>query len=183
MTSIRKLLAVGTGTVALCAVIAFALAPVTVLAEGTHQWGFWRGAALSFKSSTPTAVTLSPECSAALQTIKAAHDQDRIEDAQERVAAAQAGADPASDVQEDKDEVAAIEALWVKARDACAPQLAIKVGPPASGATQSAACLAAIQQVKAAWARKDYASVRSLWTTVKTACGFSSGEGFSFQRR
>jgi len=43
MNSIRKLLAVGTGTVALCAVIAFALAPVTVLAEGTHQWGFWRG--------------------------------------------------------------------------------------------------------------------------------------------
>ena len=163
MTSIRKLLAAGTGTVALCAVIAFALAPVTVLAEGTHQWGFWRGAALSFKSSTPTAVTLSPECSAALQTIKAAHDQDRIEDAQERVAA--------------------IEALWVKARDACAPQLATKVAPPASGATQSAACLAAIQQVKAAWARKDYAGVRSLWTTVKTACGFSSGEGFSFQRR
>ena len=163
MTSIRKLLAVGTGTVALCAVIAFALAPVTVLAEGTHQWGFWRGAALSFKSSTPTAVTLSPACSAALQTIKAAHDQDRIEDAQERVAA--------------------IEALWVKARDACAPQLATKVAPPVSGATQSAACLAAIQQVKAAWARKDYAGVRSLWTTVKTACGFSSGEGFSFQRR
>ena len=182
MTSIRKLLAVGTGTVTLCAVIAFALAPVTVLAEGTHQWGFWRGA-LSVKSSTPNTVTLSPECSAALQTIKAAHDQDRIEDAQERVAAAQAGADPASDVQEDKDEVAAIEALWVKARDACAPQLATKVAPPASRATQSAACLAAIQQVKAAWARKDYAAVRSLWTTVKTACGFSAGEGFSSQRR
>src|SRR5207245_11189952 len=121
-TSIRKLLAAGTGTVALCAVIAFALAPVTVLAEGTHQWGFWRGAALSFKSSTPTAVTLSPECSAALQTIKAAHDQDRIEDAQERVAAAQAGADPAPDGQEDKDERAANEGLGHRGRAACRRQ-------------------------------------------------------------
>src|SRR5256885_2197630 len=183
MNSIRKLMVVGTGATALCGVVAFALAPVTVMAQDSNHWEMWRAAALSVKSTTPTAVTLSPECSAALQTIKAAHDQDRIEDAQERVAAAQAGADPASDVQEDKDEVAAIEALWVKARDACAPQLATKVAPPASRATQSAACLAAIQQVKAAWARKDYAAVRSLWTTVKTACRFLSGDGFSFQRR
>ena len=183
MNSIRKLLAVGTGTVGLAAVVAFALAPMTVTAEDSHHWEMWRAAALSVKSANPTAVTLSPACTAALQTIKAAHDQDRIEDAQERVAAAQAGTDPAADVQEDKDELAARAALWVKARDACAPQLATKIAPPASGATQSAACLAAIQQVKAAWARNDYAAVRSLWTTVKTACGFSSGEGFTFQRR
>ena len=183
MNSIRKLMVVGTGATALCGVVAFALAPVTVMAQDSNHWEMWRAAALSVKSTIPTAVTLSPECSAALQTIKAAHDQDRIEDAQERVAAAQAGAEPTSDVQEDKDELAATAALWVKARDACAPQLATKIAPPASGATQSAACLAATQQMKAAWVRKDYAAVRSLWTTVKTACGFASGEGFSFQRR
>jgi hypothetical protein len=38
MNSIRKLMAMGTGAVGLCAVAAFALAPVTVLAEGSHSW-------------------------------------------------------------------------------------------------------------------------------------------------
>src|SRR5438552_9347229 len=174
MNSIRKLLAVGTGAVGLAAVVAFALAPVTVLAEGSHGWDFWRGFALSAKSTPPTAVTLPAACTDALQAIKAAHSQDVSEDAQERLAAVQEGADLAADVQEDKDELAAFQALWVKARDACAPQLATKPVPSAPTATQSAACVAATQAVKDAWARKDWAAVRSLWTTVKSACGFSS---------
>ena len=180
MNSIRKLLAVGTGAVGLAAVVAFALAPVTVLAEGSHGWDFWRGFALSAKTTPPTAVTLPAACTDALQAIKAAHSQDVSEDAQERLAAAQAGADLAADVQEDKDELATFQALWVTARDACAPQLATKTAPPT---TPSAACVAAKAAVKAAWERKDYAAVRSLWNTVKTACGFSSFEGFTFERR
>jgi hypothetical protein len=178
MNSIRKLLAMGTGAGALIVVMAFALAPVTVLAEGSHHWDFWRGFALSAKTTAPTAATLSPECTAALKAIKTAHDQDKSEDAIERASAA-AGADPAADVQEDKDERAARAALWVTARTACAPQLATRVAPPAP----TAACTAAKAAVKAVWQRKDYAAVRSLWTTLKTACGFSSAEHFSFDRR
>ena len=180
MNSIRKLLAVGTGAVGLAAVVAFALAPVTVLAEGSHGWDFWRGFALSAKTTPPTAVTLPAACTDALQAIKAAHSQDVSEDAQERLAAAQAGADLAADVQEDKDELATFQALWVTARDACAPQLATKTAPPT---TPAAACVAAKAAVKAAWERKDFAALRSLWNTVKTACGFSSFEGFTFERR
>ena len=81
MNSIRKLLAVGTGAVGLAAVVAFALAPVTVLAEGSHGWDFWRGFTLSAKSTPPAAVTLPAACTDALQAIKAAHSQDVSEDA------------------------------------------------------------------------------------------------------
>ena len=72
MNSIRKLMAVGTGAGALCVIVAFALAPVTVLAEGPHHWELWRGFGQSAKTTTPTAVTLSAACSAAVQTIKTA---------------------------------------------------------------------------------------------------------------
>lgn len=88
MNSIRKLMARGTGLGAPCAVMAFALAPVTVLAEGPHHWELWRGLALSAKSTTPTAATLSPACTAAVQAIKTAFADDRAEDAAEKVAAA-----------------------------------------------------------------------------------------------
>src|SRR2546421_2279743 len=141
MRSIRKLLAVGTGTVALCAVIAFALAPVTVLAEGTHQWGFWRGAALSVKSFKPTAApTLSQACIDAIQAVKTAIAADRAEDKDERANAA--GAAPVGDINEDATEKAAMKVLFTAARDACAPQLA---SPAAAAAAPSAACPAAEQ--------------------------------------
>src|SRR5712664_2338964 len=178
MKSIRKLMAVGTRAGALGVVMAFALAPITVLAEGSHNWELWRGSAFSAKSTTPKAVTLSEACTAAIQNIKAAHAQDRAEDAQEKLDAAQAGASPTADVEEDKTERAAMKALWVAARDACAPQLATKTFAPTG--TPSTACLAAKQAVKAAWLAKNYAALKSLWTTVKTACGFSSTGAFAF---
>ena len=179
MNSIRKVVAVGTSAVALCAVAVFALAPVTVLADGPHHWELWRDFARSAKSTTPTSVTLSAPCSAAINAVKAAHIQDRAEDAQERLAAAQAGANSTADVAEDKSERAAVKALWVAARDACAPQLTTKTAPTAP----TAACLAAKEAIKEAWARKDFAALRSLWTTVKAACGFPPGGEFAFEQR
>jgi hypothetical protein len=180
MISIRKLLAVGTGSVALCAVAAFALAPMTVFAEGTHRWEIWRGSVLSVKSTTPAAVTLSPACTAAIDKIKAAFADDRTEDVAEKADAALSAPNSASDVEEDKTEKAAVKALWASARAACAPVPATK---PAGAAAPSAACLSAKAAVKDAWVRKDYAALKSLWTTLKTACGFSSTGAFSFQHR
>ena len=179
MKSIRKLMAVGTGSVALFAVAAFALAPMTVFAEGSHRWEIWRSSVLSVKTAAPTAATLSPACTAAIQAIKTAFADDRAEDAAEKANAALAGSDPAADVEEDKPERAAMKTLWVAARNACAPQA---VARPAA-AVPTAACLAAKQAVKDAWARKDYAALRSLWSTLKTACGFSSTGFFTFQHR
>ena len=71
-----------------------------------------------------------------------------------------------------------MKALWVAARSACAQGLT-KPAP----AAPIAACLAAKQAVKDAWARKDYAALKSLWATVKTACGFSSSGAFAFAHR
>ncbi len=179
MISIRKLLAVGTGSVALCAVVAFALAPMTVFAEGTHRWEIWRGVALSVKTSTPAALTLSPACTAAIDKIKAAFADDRTEDVAEKADAALSAPNSGADLEEDKTERAAIKALWVSARDACAPQAITR--PSAGGAAPSAACVAAKQAVKDAFARKDYDALKSLWSTLKTSCGFSSSGAFSFQ--
>jgi hypothetical protein len=180
MVSIRKLLAVGTGSVALCAVAAFALAPMTVFAEGTHRWEIWRGSVLSVKTTTPAAVTVSPACTAAIDKIKAAFADDRTEDVAEKADATLSVPNSAADLEEDTSEKAATKGLWVSARNACAPQAATK---PAGAAAPSAACLSAKAAVKDAWARKDYATLKSLWTTLKTACGFSSTGAFSFQHR
>jgi hypothetical protein len=180
MISIRKLMAVGTGSVALCAVAAFALAPMTVFAEGTHRWEIWRGSVLSVKTTNPAAVTLSPACTAAIDKIKAAFADDRTEDVAEKADATLSAPNSAADLDEDTSEKAARKALWVSARNACAPQAATK---PAGAAAPSPACLSAKAAVKDAWARKDYAALKSLWTTLKTACGFSSTGAFSFQHR
>jgi hypothetical protein len=182
MISIRKLMAVGTGSVALCAVAAFALAPMTVFAEGSHRWEIWRGSVLSVKSATPAIATLSPACTAAIGKIKTAFADDRAEDVAEKADAALNGANSAADVEEDKTERAAIKALWVSARDACAGQAVKPVTRPAAPAP-TAACLAAKQAVKDAFARKDYAALKSLWTSLKTACGFSATGAFAFEHR
>jgi len=182
MISIRKLMAVGTGSVALCAVAAFALAPITVFAEGSHRWEIWRGSVLSVKGTTPAAATLSPACTAAIDKIKAAFADDRAEDAAEKADAALSAANSAADLEEDKTERAAIKALWVAARDACAGQAVRPVTRPAVPAP-TAACLAAKQAVKDAWMRKDYAALKTLFSSLKTACGFSSIGTFNFQHR
>jgi len=175
MKSIRKLMAVGTGSVALFAVAAFALAPMTVFAEGSNRWEIWRGPFPSAKSTAPTAATLSPACTAAIGAIKQAFADDRAEDAAEKANPV----DPAADVEEDKAERAAMKALWTTARTACAGEAVTKWAI----AAPTAACLAAKQAVKDAWARKDFAALKSLWTAMKTACGFSSTGAFTFQHR
>src|ERR1700704_4377262 len=98
MISIRKLMAVGTGSIALCAVVAFALAPMTVFAHGSDRWDGWRGSVVSVKSTTPTAATLSPACLAAIDKIKAAIADDRAEDAAEKADAALSAPNSAADL-------------------------------------------------------------------------------------
>jgi hypothetical protein len=182
MISIRKLMAVGTGSIALCAVAAFALAPLTVFAHGSDRSEGSRGAVLSVKSTTPTAVTLTPACTAALAKIKAAFADDRVEDAAEKADAASSATNSAADVDEDKTEKAARKTLWAETRAACAGQAVTKPAP-AAGVAPSAACLAAKQAVKDAWARKDKAAMLSAWNSLKTACGFSATGAFAFHRK
>ena len=181
MISIRKLMAVGTGPIALCAVAAFALAPLTVFAHGSDRWEGSRGAVLSVKS-TPIAVTLTPACTAAIAKIKAALADDRTEDAAEKADAALSAPNSAADLEEDKAEKAARKALWAETRAACAGQAVTKPAPPA-GVAPSAACLAAKQAVKDAWTRTDKAAMKSAWSSLKTACGFSATGAFAFHHK
>lgn len=176
MKSIRKLMAVGTGVGALCAVTAFALAPVTVLAEGSHRFEVWQRSAPSATSATTTVAAPSPACAAAIQKIKTAVADDRAEDTLERKNAALAGADPAADVKEDADERATMKALRADAHAACAGQTVTKAAAPAP----TAACLAAKQAAKDAWARKDKAALESLWASVKAACSYPTSGRFAF---
>ena len=182
MISIRKLMAVGTGSIALCAVAAFALAPLTVFAHGSDRWEGWKGAVLSVNSTSPTAVTLTPACTAALDKIRAAFADDRTEDAAEKADAALSAPNSAADVEEDKAEKAAIKELWAQTRAACAGQTVTKPAP-AAGVAPSAACLAAKQAVKDAWAHKDKAAMKSAWSSLKTACGFSATGAFAFHHK
>jgi hypothetical protein len=136
---------------------------------------------VSVKSTTPIAATLSPACSAAIDKIKAAIADDRAEDAAEKADAALSAPNSAADLEEDKTEKAAIKALWVATRDACAGQAVIKPKPPVSAPT--AACLAAKQALMGAWARKDKAAVMSLWNQLKTACGLPTTGAFSSRHK
>jgi hypothetical protein len=183
MISIRKLMTVGTGSIALCAIAAFALAPMTVFAEGSHRLEIWRDPVLGVKSAAPTVATLSPACTAAIEKVKTSFADDRAEDAAEKADAALSAANSAADVEEDRAERAAIKALWVAARDACAGQAASKPVTRPAAPAPTAACSAAKQAVEDAWARKDFAALKSLLSSLKTACGFSSTGAFAFEHR
>jgi hypothetical protein len=200
MNWIRKLIAMGTGAAAICALMAFVVAPA-VLAHGPDRV---RGQAAAEQTAAPEAAP-SQACLDARQLIVTARKDDRGEDMSEKLAAGQPGADPTKDVNEDQIERAAMEALWVKARSACAeqPEPAKTTGASAPAATQG--CEAAKTALKNALVQEkahemsekgtptehsaadtqedqaEFAAIKSLWQQAAAACGFSS-EHFEHSR-
>lgn len=177
--SIRKLVAGGAAALALGGFLAVIIAPQLASAHGISRTAqpmatvttvVPRATALSAMSSsthlfpkvigtaTPTAA-----CTAALQALKTWKANDAAEDAAER---ARAASDPnfrTNDVAEDKAEWAAVKPLIDAAWAACG----------SARPAPSAACLAAKQSLRTAWANHaDRATLTSLWQAVRSACGF-----------
>jgi hypothetical protein len=167
MTSIRKFV-VGAGTARLLATGALVL---TAQAGAAGTQSFDAGPA----TAEATAPTLSPACTAAIQTIKDAVAADRSEDAAERAVAKTEGTE-AADVTEDASERANFIGLFKAARTACAPAV---TKPVVHTFTPSAACTSAIQGLKAAWTqgrpttRAQWLQLESLFQAARTACGFT----------
>jgi hypothetical protein len=165
MLSIRKFV-VGAGTAGLLAAGALLLFAQT----GT-------AATRSFDEGPPTsqAISVSPACTAAIQSIKAAVAADRTEDAAERAVAKTEGVG-ATDQAEDASERANFISLFKAARTACAPAPA---KPIERTFTSSAACTSAVQALKAAWAKgrpttlAQWQQLQSLFQAARTACGLT----------
>jgi hypothetical protein len=153
------------------------------------------GAALALAMSSQTGLAASPAdrvsdqpavaqftpsaaCSAAIAAIKSAVIADASEDGSER-AVAKTNPDAASDQTEDAAEVANFRSLFSAARTACAPAVTSIPSEPAHTFTPSAACMAAIQALKAAWAQgraataAQWQQLQSLAQAVRTACGWT----------
>lgn len=188
MNSIRKLVLLGIASTAAAAVVAFALAPATVLAEwgprplpkGTHTQ--------TFEVAAPAP---SAACIAAKQAIVSARVADRSEDMDKTASA--------TDATEDQAERAALKPLLTTLIGACAPQAAVT--KPTSPISTSSACGSAetalknaliaeraheateasssTERTSADWQedQADFANLKSLWSAATTACGFS------FERR
>ena len=192
MNSIRKLIAMCTGTAAICTLMALVVAPAVL----AHEPDRVRGEAAAEQTAAPEAAP-SQACIAARDAIVGARKDDRGEDMSEKLAAGQPGADPTKDVNEDQIERAAMEAHWVKARSACAeqPEPAKTTGTLAPAATQGceAAKTALTNALVAEKAHEmsekgtptehsaadkqedqaEFAAIKSLWQQAVAACGFS----------
>ncbi len=136
-------------------------------------------------SDQPTVAQEAPsaECAAAIQAIRAVVAADASEDASER-AVAKTNPELAVDPSEDASEGANLQTLFTAARDACATGIKKTMPMPGSttfGSGPSAACIAAIQQLKAAWAqgrRTNPAQLRALQQLLeaaRVACGAPVG--------
>jgi hypothetical protein len=161
MNSIRKVMSIGTGAAALCVAMAFALAPVTVLAEGSHRSHPKTESSQSFSANVST-VAPTAACTDARAKLAQARADDRVADKAEKLALANGSltldAKKALDVQEK----AAMKVLRDAVRAACAGQ---------PKAPLSAACLAAKQALKDAWkAHKDAATLKTLNDAKHAAC-------------
>ncbi|HEV2033872.1 MAG TPA: hypothetical protein VGU71_06695 [Candidatus Dormibacteraeota bacterium] len=162
MNSIRKLVAMGSGAAALLAVTAFVLAPVTVLAEGSHRSHPKTESAQRFTANVETAVAPTATCTTARQALKNAVAAGKAEDVAERNAVKDGSLKADADKAEDLKEKADMKALRDKARTACAGQP--KVAP-------TAACSAAKKALKDAVARKDSAAaLKALKDAKHAAC-------------
>ena len=185
MNSIRKLVPVGIASTAAAAVVAFALAPATVLAE-------WAPRPLPKAAHTETfevaAPAPSPACVAAKQALVSARAADRSEDMDETASA--------NDATEDQTERAAVKTLWTNLISACAPQVAA-VTKPTSAQLTSSACVTAKTNLKNAFTaerahemseansgnegisadwqedQSEFAAIKALWKTAAAACGFT----------
>jgi hypothetical protein len=191
MNSIRKLVGVGSGAAALCA-MALVVASASVMAHGADQSA--REAA-SARTQSAAEAAPSAACVAARQAIANARLDDRAEDSNEKL-------DAAADVNEDKLERAAMKALWETARTACGPQPdATEATEPAKSTTPPTdACVAAKTALKnavVAWKaneasekgtitehssadrqedQAEFTQIKSLGQAAAAACGFGSGE-------
>lgn len=146
----------------------------------------------------------TPQCTAAINALKAARAQDVTEDAAER-AAAKATGEPATDATEDQAEIAALKPLAAAVRSACAPREIEPEGAPAP----TAQCTTARNALKAEMAKlmadkaaeastqftpadqaedqAEWAQVTALAKAAAQACGFDhdgfdsfrTGTGFS----
>jgi hypothetical protein len=123
---------------------------------------------------TTTLVAPSAACTAAVNALKAWVAADRTEDAAEREVA-KTNPETAADVTEDTAEHAAVKPLWTAVRTACAPAIPRVVKRTF---TPSAACTAAVQALKAAWAqgrptsKAQWTQLQTLFQNVRTACGW-----------
>jgi hypothetical protein len=162
MRSIRKLIALGPAAAGLIAVMAFALAPVSALAEGSHGSGTHQktAAAQTFQALTPAAAT--PTCTGARLTLAKARADDRVSDVAEKLAL-KAGRLTLTDKKAaDVAERATMKLLRDTVRAAC-------VGQPKAAPT--AECQAAKQALKDAVKRKDSAAtLKTFRDAARAAC-------------
>jgi hypothetical protein len=164
MRSIRKLIALGPAAAGLIVVIAFALAPVSAAAEGSHSSKTHQKAAAvqTFQAFTPTAATPTKDCTDARQNLATARANDRVSDAAEKLALKAATLTPAAKRALDVAEKAAMKTLRDTVRANC-------VGQPKAAPT--AACLAAQHALKDGVKRKDStATLKTLKDAARAAC-------------
>jgi hypothetical protein len=155
MNSTRKLIATGSGAAALFAALAFALAPVTVLAEGSHK-------SHPKTESAQTLVAPTAACTAARAALAKARADDRVADAAEKVALANGSLTLEAKKALDVKQRAAMKVLRDKVRADCAGQ---------APAPLTKECLAAKQALKdARKAGKDAATLKTLKDAKHAAC-------------
>jgi hypothetical protein len=162
MYSNRKLIAAGSGAAALFAAMAFALTPVTVLAEGSHRSHPKTESAQRFSDKVATAAAPTPACTEARANLAKARADDKIADAAERQALKDGSLTLENKKALDASERAAMKVLRDAVHKAC-------VGQARAPLTQ--ACLTAKQALKDALkAGKDAATLKSLKDAKHAAC-------------
>ena len=173
MLRIRKFV-VGATVAAGLAALAMLLATQTAIASTASIEPAVVGSAITSHG----AVAASADCTAAIKALKAAVVADRTEDAAERAVAKTEGSEGADQV-EDAAEIANFRSLWNNIRSACAPAAPVVTRPATT--QPSAACTAAVQALKAAWAQgrpttpAQWLQLESLAQAAKTACGWTWG--------
>ncbi len=152
----------GTGAAALCAAMLFALAPVTVLAEGSQRSHTRTESTQRFADSVNTATAPTKACLAARQAIKDARLADKAEDLAERKAIKAGKLTKKAAKDADVTEKAHMKSLRDTAKTECAGQLRT---PP------TAECTAAKLALKVAKAHKDpAATLKRLKDAKRAAC-------------
>ena len=162
MNSIRKVISMGTGAAALCVAMVFALAPMTVLAEGSHRSHPKTASAQQFAANVDTPTAPTAACTDARAKLAKARADDRVADAAERAALKDGSLTPDAKKALDASEKAAMKVLRDAVRAAC-------VGQPRAALTP--ACIAAKQALKdARKAGKDAAALKTLKDAKHAAC-------------
>ena len=164
MRLIRKLIVLGPAAAGLIAAMAFALAPVSVQANGSHsnQTHQKTAAVQAFRFITPATATPTTACTDARQSLAKARADDRVSDAAEKLALTAGSLTPAAKKALDATEKAAMKILRDAVRTAC-------VGQPKAAPT--AECVAAKKALKDAVVRKDSAAtLKTLKDAARAAC-------------